>query len=446
MPLPGHHHTSSGSASHTVPSNQPSAASGLYQAAHTLGSVGAPAGSLRVATSSTTAAGTDNFYTSGGNAPGLNSGGQTAPPAMAGLPGPGVSNPTSASMSTPSSSSQQFEARRRAQTFERQPEELHMPSNAAMGQHTSRALPPHAQQQLHQPSQDYFAVGPPGISLQQATPQGSQYPRETLGPTLPGALQAGNAGRPGPLSTNTAPSTVPTVSHISTQSQQYATPARSSTITHPHSYSRSSPPGHDTPKYIPFSNTPENSKYASPPNHKYSSSQTPSGLTSNSPLGLSDIRPRADSGLSDGPAGGNPYSYDGASPTPTNSNYLAPWAIYAFDWCKWPVQQYHGNNSAGKIAVGSYLEDGHNFVSTSTLFYCTEKISPCESTLYRAETWFHRYKFLTRKWYPRQMLRYCLASHNIAWILSKRRKQLTPIPSPAFCGSHHPHKSSLRTY
>lgn len=374
MPLPGHHHTSSGSASHIIPSNQPSAASGLYQAAHTLGSVGAPPGNLRVATSSTTAAGTDNLYTSGGNVPGLNSGGQTAPPAISGLPGPGVPNPTAASMSTPSSSLQQLEARRRGQTFERQPEELHMPSNAALGQNSSRELPPHAQQQLHQPSQDYFTAGPPGISLQQATPQGSQFSQNTLGPTLPGALQAGNAGRPGPLSTNTAPSTVPTVAHISTQSQQYATPARNSTITHSHSYSRSSPPGHDPQKYIPFSNTPENAKYASPPNHKYTSSQTPQGQTSYSPLGLSDIRPRADSGLSDVPTSANPYSYDGASSTPTNSNYLAPWAIYAFDWCKWPVQQYQGNNSAGKIAVGSYVEDGHNFVSKSALFLCGGKI------------------------------------------------------------------------
>lgn len=366
MPLPGHHHTSSGSASHIVPSNQPSAASGLYQAAHTLGSVGAPTGNLRVANSSAIAAGTDSLYTPGGNVLGLNSGGQTAPPAISGLPGPGAPNPTSTSMSTPSSSSQQFEARRRVQTLERQPEELHMPSNAAIGQHSSRELPSHAQHD-HQPSQDYFTGGPPGISLQQANPQGSQFSQTTLGPTLPGALQAGNAGRPGPLSANTAPSTVPTLPHISTQSQQHAPPARSSNITHSQSYSRTSPPGHDPQRYIPFSMTPETSKYASPPNHKYSSSQTPQGLTSYSPLGLSDIRPRANSGQSDGPTTANPYSYDGASPTPTNSNYLAPWAIYAFDWCKWPVQQYHGNNSAGKVAVGSYLEDGHNFVSRSVL-------------------------------------------------------------------------------
>jgi len=365
MPLPGHHYSSSASALHNAPSNQLDTASGIYHAAQTLGSVGAPAGNLRVATSGTTAAGTDSFFSPSGNAPGLNTGGQTAPPMISGLPGPGAPNPASGPVSALSSSSQHFETPRRAQTFERQPEELHIPSNAAMGQHGSREMPLHAQQHLQHSSQDYYAGGAPGISLQQATPQGPHYPQSTLGPTLPGALQAGNAGRPGPLSANTAPSTVPTIPQISTQSQQYATPARSATITHSHSYSRSSPSGHDQQKYIPFSNTPENPKYASLPNHKYTSSQTPQGLTSYSPLGLADIRPRADSGLSDGPTSANPYSYDGASPTPTNSNYLAPWAIYAFDWCKWPVQQYHGGNSAGRIAVGSYLEDGHNFVSAS---------------------------------------------------------------------------------
>lgn len=360
MPLPGHHHTSSASAS------QQGAATGLFQVAHTLGSVGAPAGNLRIATSGTTATGSSNIYTPGGNTSGLSAaGGQTAPPTMTGLPGPGMPGTASTSASTPSSASQPFDSRRRAPTFERQPEELHMPSNPAMGQQGSREAGHHQtpQQQQHQSSQDYFSVGPPGISLQQATPQASQNSQPTLGAGLPGALQAGSAGRPGPLSANTAPSTVPTVPQMTTHSQQYTTPARSSTMQYSHTYSRSSPTSQEQQKYLPLSNTPEHTKYASPTNHKYSTSQTPLGMTSYSPLGLADIRPRADSGLSDGPAGANPYSFDGASSTPTNSNYLAPWALYAFDWCKWPVQQYSGNASAGKVAVGSYIEDGHNYVS-----------------------------------------------------------------------------------
>ncbi|KAJ3458745.1 hypothetical protein MRS44_012854 [Fusarium solani] len=78
---------------------------------------------------------------------------------------------------------------------------------------------------------------------------------------------------------------------------------------------------------------------------------------SNTPLGLADIRPRADSSMSDG-APANIGGYDPAGAQPGTSNYLAPWAIYAFDWCKWPPQ----GNGAGKLAVGSYLEDGHNFI------------------------------------------------------------------------------------
>lgn len=78
-----------------------------------------------------------------------------------------------------------------------------------------------------------------------------------------------------------------------------------------------------------------------------------------SPLGLADIRP-VDS--AEGPQSANPYSNDGFPAFPTNSNYLAPWAVYAFDWCKWPVQQQSSGDSAGKMAIGSYVEDGHNFV------------------------------------------------------------------------------------
>lgn len=118
----------------------------------------------------------------------------------------------------------------------------------------------------------------------------------------------------------------------------------------------------DQTKYAPFVNTPESSKYATPPSHKYTSSQTTQGDAGYSPLGLADIRPLADSIANDGPQSGNSYSNDGYPAFPSNSNYLAPWAIYAFDWCKWPVQQTAGD-SAGKMAIGSYVEDGHNFVN-----------------------------------------------------------------------------------
>ena len=155
--------------------------------------------------------------------------------------------------------------------------------------------------------------------------------------SLPGALQA---GRPAPATANTAPSTVPVLPALSTQSQQQ-TPSRGSTVSQSHSYSRSSPA-------------------AATPSNKYMSTQTPQ-TSAYSPLGLADIRSRADSGLSDGTL--NPgHSPDFATET-GNSSYLAPWAVYAFDWCKWPVRQQGIGESAGKMAIGSYLEDGHNYVS-----------------------------------------------------------------------------------
>ena len=77
-----------------------------------------------------------------------------------------------------------------------------------------------------------------------------------------------------------------------------------------------------------------------------------------SPLALADIRPRADSNLDDN-FGSDIGLSDSPEKVPTNSNYLAPWAVYAFDWCKWPVQS---GNQAGKMAIGSYLEDPHNYV------------------------------------------------------------------------------------
>ncbi len=93
--------------------------------------------------------------------------------------------------------------------------------------------------------------------------------------------------------------------------------------------------------------TPQDSKYGAPGSQRN---------IANTPLGLADIRPRADSSLSDGPPGSLGYEF--AHAQPSTSNYLAPWALYAFDWCKWPPQ----GKGAGKVAVGSYLEDGHNFV------------------------------------------------------------------------------------
>jgi WD repeat-containing protein 68 len=264
--------------------------------------------------------------------------------------------------------SQNFETPRR----NRHPDELHLsPNTNAMAAQRGPISP-----------RDYTPGGP-RISLEQATPDTSQY--QNAG-QLPGSLQP---GRPGPMSGNTAP-TIPTIPQSGSQ-EQYSTPSRSSTLGLTHNYTRSSPAaGFDGQGYSPFTPTTpgtEQGHFASPTNQKYTP-QSSQRTVSNTPLGLADIRPRADSTLSEALPGANPYSYDGANSIPTNSNYLAPWAIYAFDWCKWPAQ----NHDAGKIAVGSYLEDGHNFVSP--------KGAPRSMGTFIYDD---RFKFSTRRLFPHHL-------------------------------------------
>lgn len=236
---------------------------------------------------------------------------------------------------------QQFEGQRRS----RHPDELHLSGATNMASQRGALSP-----------RDYTPAGP-RISLEQAPSEASQY---TSGGQLPGSLQP---GRPGPITANTAPN-VPTIPHTMPQ-EQYSSPSRSSALGLSHNYTRSSPAaGFDGQGYTPFTpTTPGGTDQGHFPATQKYTPQNSQRAVSNTPLGLADIRPRADSGLSDGLPGANPYSYDGANAVPTNSNYLAPWAIYAFDWCKWPAQ----NHDAGKVAVGSYLEDGHNFVRVSLL-------------------------------------------------------------------------------
>ncbi|KAH6620470.1 WD40-repeat-containing domain protein [Boeremia exigua] len=279
-------------------------AAGLGQAAQ-LGSIGSPHGNLRVATAGTTSAGTDAFAAPGSAAP----------------------------------------------------DEQHAAPPAAQQQQQQQQPPPSQSQ-----SQSQMYGGPaPNVGLQQATPQGAHYSTPASLPSLPGSLQP--AQRPGPASANTAPS-VPT-QNIASNANSYTLPTRSNTIqsqpASAHTYSRSSPAGMGPDqKYIPFSNTPEQSKYAATtPSQKYYPA-TPAAGAAQAPLGLADIRPRANSSMDpEGGLGASNAFVAEQNKTATNSSYLAPWSIYAYDWCKWNVP---GGNSAGKMAVGSYIEDNHNFI------------------------------------------------------------------------------------
>jgi WD repeat-containing protein 68 len=332
--MPFHRHSQSASEQNAQPFG---AVAGFFQAAQTLGSIGAPTGNLKTATTGTTTAGTDSFLPTNSSS--------AAPPPL--QPSTFSSGPTNPAMSVPSTnnsntnSTQSFETPRRLPAYGRPSDELHLsPPSGGISQRGPKS------------PREFPSGAPPRINLEQGTPEASQY----QGQAKP-AFQLGSS-RPGPLASNTAP-TIPTMAQ-----DPYTTPGRPATLNH--NYSRSSPStGFEGQTFTPFSNAQpavEPGQYSSPTTQKY----TPQNQTRNvssAPLGLADIRPRADSNLAEALPGANPYSYDGANAVPTNSNYLAPWAIYAFDWCKWPAQ----GQDAGKVAVGSYLEDGHNFVRTKSL-------------------------------------------------------------------------------
>lgn len=246
------------------------------------------------------------------------------------------------------------------------------------------------QQQAHMSPRDYNTIPAPQIKLDQSVSQpvtpGSQYPSAGSSSAVPNVLQpAGGLGasRPHVMSANTAPA-LPTVAgggqqqHHHSQPQQqpspgdYSSPSKPPTLSissSSHSYPRASPSAtFESPSgYTPYTPTTPGGSIAGP--SQLMSTPTaklgPPGSqrnVSNTPLGLADIRPRADSSLSDGAPGTSGYEFANAQPSP--SNYLAPWALYAFDWCKWAPS----GNGAGKVAIGSYLEDGHNYVGCPGAF------------------------------------------------------------------------------
>ncbi|KAF3480893.1 WD repeat protein [Arthroderma uncinatum] len=225
-----------------------------------------------------------------------------------------------------------FDGPRRAPTFPRQPEELHMPSgNASIPQNEPR-------QDQHNPNL------PSLLSIQQQSgsqqqQQHQQFPNSNAGNNaLPGALQPGPASRQGPSSTLNSSSGVPS------QLAVPMTPSKQSSLNQLQSYPSS--PGIDQQRYHQPSNM------MSPPSAGQST-------TPYSPLGLADIRPHMDLARVDDSASSSAMN-NGDMQTPKNSNYLAPWGLYALDWCKWPAAP--NTNSAGKIALGSYLEDTHNYI------------------------------------------------------------------------------------
>ena len=322
-----------------------------FQASQNLGHLAASSGDFSRKPVATPSGKTGDLFLSSTHAP-RNNGYSIPGTSMNTLPVGLVTSGAPRNIPSNSYAPAQYQTPRRASTYGRQPEELHIPSaNSAMSDMHRYQAPP-----------AYGGGDSLSIHLQPSTPQ---HPNSAAGNAVPGALQPGPVGRPGPLSSNTAPGSIPTLPQISTQLQQPPMSARPGTMNHSHSYSRSSPTGMEQVKYKAFTNTPEASKYDT--SSRMHIPQTPQS-SSYSPLGLADIRPRADTSFSDELTSPTFYTSTGEQQQyPTNSNYLAPWPIYASDWCKWPSRS--NDTYAGRIAIGSYLEDNHNYVGVETQIY-----------------------------------------------------------------------------
>lgn len=259
-------------------------------------------------------------------------------------------------MSNPAS----YDSNRRSAIFGRTPEELHIPSTGLINPNLSR-----------QPPQDYpttpdasAAAQVPSINVHSSQSQHQQLQQPQLqyggnpgtsNSALPGSLTPGNQHRPSAVSVNTAPSAIPTLQQQQQPSAQQA--SHRTSMINSHGHSRSSPAGFDQSVYKQHGGM-EGSKYPSSPGGY--TPQTPQG-SKYSPLGLADIRPPGEHLLGDSLMSPGSLPYNGETQIPTNSNYVAPWPIYAVDWCKWPMT---GSSSSfgGKLALGSYLEDNHNYV------------------------------------------------------------------------------------
>ncbi|OGE51776.1 hypothetical protein PENARI_c012G07609 [Penicillium arizonense] len=245
-----------------------------------------------------------------------------------------------------SNSAQPYDSHRRSTVFSRQPEELHIPSTALSNPNLSRQSSSH-----DYPAPDGGARLP-AINVQSSPQYGGDGNSSST--ALPGALQPGNQNRPAAVSINTAPSVLPTMPHSSTQPTNHR-----ASMVNSHGHSRSSPAGFDHSMYKQHG-APEGSKYPSSPGAF--PPHTPQG-SKYSPLGLADIRPPGEHLLSEAlmSPGISSVPYNGGdNQVPTNSNYVAPWPIYAVDWCKWPITGSSG--FGGKLALGSYLEDNHNYI------------------------------------------------------------------------------------
>ncbi|KAH0595140.1 hypothetical protein MHUMG1_06889 [Metarhizium humberi] len=291
-----------------------------------------------------------------------------------------------------------------------QPDELHMPGMTSS---------PHGQMGSQKDYTPQIKLDYPPANAHpadQTQPQHHHHHQQSAGSGVPNVLQPGGlSARPTAVTSNTAPtlaaihgampppSTGPPPSQQnqhghqqSPASHEYQTPPKPSlSMAHSHTYSLSSPSAsYDGPAnyhaYTPTTPGGPASQLMSPADAgKYGTPGSQRNF-SNTPLGLADIRPRADSSMSDGAPGATGQDISTTQPGP--SNYMAPWAVYAFDWCKWPPL----GNGAGKLAIqildSQVVPASQDVYSPGTSKYSLEFTKVAEAT--------HSYPVTRLLWEP----------------------------------------------
>lgn len=385
MPFPSlQHHGRSHSNTHT-PEAPAAAGSALIHAAQTLTGIGAPvasvvqqqqqlhqqhqlsqhqqhlqqpggsSGSLRLQTSQNNLA---------SNGPGS---GKTVTPIYSG------STVSGGALSSTSTTGLGFSNRDTSlEQQKKQGSSFQLPSPTEIGRQGDLYNSPQELHPLHRPTDPVQAqqIIPSGNSSQSHLPQQLQQQPQQQYQAYHSVQSSSNTGsRPQPQPSHTAPGSIPQI--INPSQQQQSSMHRTNTTSS--SYSHSS-------KYSPQLNPSASVSHRDPAGsaggdsgRKYTH---PGALTPTYPQSAQHSSSHSHSGAAHLGMGLAGLSSPGASVRERedviggigavgNGKWMSPWSLFALDWCKWQPT----SGGYGRIAVGSYAEDSHNYVSIDRFFF-----------------------------------------------------------------------------
>ncbi|KAI5803896.1 WD40-repeat-containing domain protein [Geopyxis carbonaria] len=215
------------------------------------------------------------------------------------------------------------------------PQDLHPPP-------AHHSIP--TQQQQKRASDSHIKIEPPSIPSSNSQPSYAAY--HSSNPS------SATGSRPQIAATATAPAAVPQAQRRSTMQRnttgETGVPAGGS------GYSPNSGAGVDSGSSSKKYSHPGALTPTYPTSSQHSSSHSHGGAgSSHLGMGLSGLTSSSNSMRERDP---EPVGGLGAVGP---GRWMSPYGLYALDWCKWPTTS---GNGYGRIAVGSYSEDSHNYI------------------------------------------------------------------------------------